>query len=228
LLQTLIDRPPIRIDHLAGDGGTLMVSFSSIGHDPAQMPSQEFVATLRGLGPALFVMDAARSWGNVPGFLASVEAAIASVHARQSIDRVVMIGQSMGAYAAMVAAKVIATDTVIAFGPQPRIDPVTEPRWRDWTARIVDPAFPICPMPMVRALWLFHGLQDDHANALAFEPSAQITHVLFPDRSHHDLCPHLKSRGVLRGLVEAIVSGERRRALRIVASAGGVRRQRLG
>lgn len=221
------DAPTFQIDHLAAPGPDLAISFSSIGHDPARMPSPEFAATLRGLGPVLFVRDAARSWGNAPGLVDGVRAAIERVRAGQRIDRVVMIGSSMGAYAAMVAASIIPADIVIAFGPQRQIDPLGEPRWRDWTRRIENPAHRVCPIPASARIWLFHGLVDDRANAMAFAEGPGITHVLFPDRTHHDLCPHLKSRGVLRGLVDAITAGDRRRALRIAASAGGISRARF-
>lgn len=227
MLRTLFDAAGLRIDHLPDPGTDLLISFSSIGHDPAQMPSPEFVGTLRGLGPALFVRDGARSWGNAPGFLDALQATIDRLRAGQKITRLVLIGQSMGAYATLVAASRFSADIVIAFGPQPRLDPLGEPRWRDWTARIENPAFPTCPMPMGPAIWLFHGLVDDRDNAMAFPQGPGITHLLFPGQSHHDLGPHLKSCGVLRGLVQAMLAGDRRRALRIAASAGGISRKRF-
>lgn len=226
MLHTLVQTSDLRIDHLPGPGSDLLISFSSIGHDPGQMPSPEFIGTLRGLGPALFVMDAARSWGNAAGLPGAIRAAMDQVRAGQNITRVVMIGQSMGAYAAMVAASLVPVDVLLAFGPQPRIDPLAEPRWREWTSRIANPDHAVCPIPDAPAIWLFHGLVDDLANAMVFPQGPAITHVLFPAQSHHDLCPHLKSRGALRGLVQAVLDGDRRRALRICASAGGINRKR--
>lgn len=227
MLRTLIETADLRIDHLPGPGTDLLISFASIGHDPAQMPSPEFIGTLRGLGPALFVMDAARSWGNAAGLRGAILASIDQVRAGQSITRLVMIGQSMGAYAAMVAASFVPADVILAFGPQPRIDPLGEPRWREWTSRIADPDHAVCPIPGAPAIWLFHGLVDDRSNAMAFPTGPTVTHVVFLDQSHHDLCPHLKSRGLLRGLVQAVLMGDRRRALRICAGAGGINRRKF-
>ena len=245
-------------------GADLVIAFASVGHDPARGPSPEFVATALGRGlpagavprRALFVMDDSRSWGNAPEFAPALRAALADEAARAPLGRVATIGQSMGGYAALVAAQVLPVDAVLAFGPQSGVGLAGVPgetRWADWTARLPERlAWPRAPMPELGArqgpapdhaaaavpaprgvagapgrVWLFHGATDDLAQARAFAPSPRCDHLIFAAQGHSDLVPHLKARGCLGGLVAAALVGDRRRLLRIAASAGGVLRARF-
>ena len=72
--------------------------------------------------------------------------------------------------------------------------------------------------------WVFHGAKDDMAHAERFPAKPGLDHLIFPDLGHSDLVPHLKERGALAGLLEAALQEDRRRLLRIAASAGGRRR----
>jgi len=55
-----------------------------------------------------------------------------------------------------------------------------------------------------------------------------VDHLLFPGLGHSDLALHLKARGGLQGLVDALCAGDRRRLLRIAAQAGAVQRRKVG
>lgn len=83
------------------------------------------------------------------------------------------------------------------------------------------------PPPGGAQAWLFHGARDDLPQALRFPLQPGTEQILFPDLDHAGLVPHLKARGALAGLLEAALAGDRRRLLRIAASAGGKRRERL-
>jgi dienelactone hydrolase len=178
------------------------------------------------------VLDESRSWANHPGFGPALLAAVERVRARRPVRRIAALGLSMGAFSALVAARLIAVDVVLAFGPQWSVVPGVLPgetRWSRWTAALPDIRWPTAPLPLAgagRAL-ICHGMADDLPQALAFPHDARADHILFPGLSHAGLVPHLKARGALAGLLEAALDGDRRRLLRITASAGGARRRRL-
>ena len=216
-LETLIDAPPWRVAIADGTGDAMVLAFSSIGHDAGRMPSPEFVASARaGNRRALFFMDESRSFGLDPGFPALLQAALrAAGPTRQTLA----IGSSMGAACALRAATHIPLDAIIALGPQSRLH---DPRWQRWTTRLVDPG----PPSFTPNTWtiLCHGLVDDRDQAMAFPTAPRVDHLLFPALTHARLAPHLRERGLLQGLIDAALTPDRRRILRILASAGAVRR----
>ncbi|MFD2174958.1 hypothetical protein [Rhodobacter lacus] len=236
MLERIWEAGPYAVDYLPGRGADLVIAFASVGHDPARPPAPEFIASASGRGtaahprPALFVSDESRSWANAPGFEAALEGSLARLRARQEVARIATLGLSMGAFAALVAAQVIPVDLVLAFGPQYSIAPGGVPgetRWAEWTARIAPLRWPVAPLPALAQAWLFHGGVDDLPHALRFEAHPGSEQIIFPAQSHASLVPHLKNRGALSGLIEAARAGDRRRLLRIAASAGGARRAKL-
>ncbi|MBK8439561.1 MAG: hypothetical protein IPL38_08605 [Rhodobacter sp.] len=227
----LIDRPPLRLEFLPGTGEALVIAFSSVGQDPARLPAPEFVASATSGGrPALFVWDESRSWANDPGFAPALLDAVALLRRRQPLSRLMTIGQSMGGFAALVAASLLPVTAVLALGPQHSVTPGQPPldsRWQDWTRRIATFRHPVAPLARGARITLMHGMADDLAQALCFPAAPGTDHLLFPGISHSGLAPHLKARGVLPGLIDAALANDRRRLLRIAASAGGRLRQRL-
>lgn len=232
--RRLWDISPYTIDFLEGHGGDLVISFASIGHDPSRQPSPEFVGTAtrrqNGRPPrrALFVADAGRGWASDPGFAPALLDAVAKVRAIAPIGRIACIGLSMGGFSALAAMRVLPVDVTLAFGPQHRVLDRAADRWSDWTRRI-PPSTPyaVPPLPAPGQGWacIFHGLLDDRDEAMAFPLSTGTDHFLFPNQSHSSLVPYLKSCGVLAGLLDAALAGDRRRLIRIVTSAGGLRRK---
>jgi pimeloyl-ACP methyl ester carboxylesterase len=230
--QRIWNSSPWTVDFLDGPGQDLVIAFSSVGHDPTRAPSPEFVATATANGTrrALFVMDASRSWANDPGFEQALIGSLETVLARRPVTRIATIGLSMGAFSALVAALILPVDVVLAFGPQWSVAPGIVPaenRWSHWTDRLPPRRWQTAPLPTNRQTYLFHGTQDDLPQALPFPRQPGTDHILFPDLGHSDLLPHLKARGALAGLLDSALSGDRRRLLRIAASAGGRLRQRL-
>jgi hypothetical protein len=221
MMEPLWERGGFRIAHRPGQGEALVIAFASIGHDVTRMPSPEFMRSTGGF-PTLFVMDEGRSWAGGADFAPGLVAALAAVRARQPVNRIVSLGVSMGGFCALAASDVLRIDATLAFSPQFSVDPAVMPgetRWRDWTSRI--PAFrPVCA-PLQGWACLFHGMQDDATQALAFPQQPGIDQFLFADQGHSSLAPYLRARGVMRGLIEAAVAGDRRRLVRIATSAGG-------
>jgi pimeloyl-ACP methyl ester carboxylesterase len=223
-------QPPYAALFLPGPGDSLVISFASIGHDPARAPSPEFLGSASAESrPVLVLTDASRSWTNAPGFAETLQDAVNHVKSRQTITRTLLIGQSMGAFAALVAATLIPADAVLAIGPQYSVDPALQPenRWAGWTRQIPTFRHPTAPFAQGPRITLMHGMADDLPQALAFPQRKGVDHILFPGLTHSTLAPHLKQRGCLPGLIDAALSADRRRLLRILASAGGQRRDRL-
>jgi hypothetical protein len=235
--RRLWHQPPFAVDFLDGPGEDLAISFASVGHDPDRCPAPEFVATATGRGGrgrrALFVMDESRSWANHPGFGPALLGAAEKVRARRPVRRTAALGLSMGAFSALVAARLMPVDVVLAFGPQWSVVPGAIPgetRWARWTTTLPEIRWPTAPLPLAGAgrVLICHGMADDLPQALPFPRNAGADHILFPGLSHAGLVPHLKARGALAGLLDAALDGDRRRLLRIAASAGGIRRARMG
>lgn len=224
-MQRVWDSAPFTVDYQHEPGDQLVIAFSSVGHDPARPPSAEFVRSLSGRR-ALFVRDAARSWANDPGFEAAVLGAYRAACEAGAVARMMTLGLSMGAFSALVAAQVLAVDVVLGFGPQYSIAPGSgEARWAEWTDRLAAPRWRAAPLPARGWVCLFHGGVDDLPQALAFPVQAGVDQIIFDAVGHSELMPHLKAKGVLAGLIEAGMQGDRRRLLRISAGAGGVRRR---
>ncbi|MFT3688662.1 hypothetical protein [Paenirhodobacter sp.] len=218
-LRPLPVPPPFRILFADGPGADLVIAFSSVGHDPERVPSPEFVATATNGGRrALFVADESRSWANHPGFAPALQQALAHVG---TVRRIATTGLSMGGFCALAAAEVLPVDVALAFSPQWSLR--NETRWTRWTDALPPIRYPTAP---IAARWtvLFHGALDDLPQALPFPQCPGLDHLIFPDLAHSSLVPHLKSRGVLAGLMDSALAGDRRRLLRIAASAGGRRR----
>lgn len=233
--------PPYAIDALdlapTGAQADVVIAFSSIGHDPSRAPSPEFVATASGRGTAtprraLFISDASRSWANHPGFAPCLQAGLGWAEARGPRARLATLGLSMGAFSALVAMQHLPVDVALAFGPQWSVCPGAVPgeaRWAEWAGRIASFRWPEAPLPAPGQGWayLFHGIADDLPHALRFPRQSGSDQLLFPDLGHSALVPHLKARGALAGLLQAALAGDRRRLMRIAASAGGQRREKL-
>jgi hypothetical protein len=226
-MQRVWDSAPFEVDYQHGPADQLVIAFSSVGHDPDRPPLAEFVRALAGRR-ALFFKDAARSWANDPGFEPALLGAYGAACQAGPVARVMTLGLSMGAFSALVAAQVLPVDVVLAFGPQYSIAPgvvAGENRWAKWTARLTAPRWKVAPLPSKSWACLFHGGLDDLPHALRFDPQPGVDQVIFDGLGHSDLMAHLKAKGVLEGLIKAALIGDRRRLLRISASAGGTRRR---
>ncbi|RRH76366.1 alpha/beta fold hydrolase [Falsigemmobacter faecalis] len=213
-----------------GAGPDLVLAFSSVGHDPDEMPSPEFLtsASAGGQRRVLCIADRGRSWGQDPGFAPALKRQVAQLEPK---GRVLAIGSSMGGCLALQAATVLPLSAVLAFGPQWALGPdcPDETRWPLWRAglRAGAGARAFWPPPEGVAVTLLHGLKDDLAQARAFPAQPGVDHLLFAEESHSDLALNLRARGLLGGLTEAAIGHDRRRLLRLASSAGGISRKRL-
>lgn len=220
-MTPLVEIGPWQVLHQPGTAADLVISFASIGHDLSRPPSPEFFrAATAGGRAALFVQDAARSWGTAPGLDEALTQALARIAPPR---RILALGVSMGAFTALRAAEMVPLHAILAIGPQHRPAAAEEPRWRDLTQSL--PPDLIAPLPGGPQITLLHGMADDAAQALAFPQRRGVDHLLFPSLTHSALAAHLKAQGMMAGLVDAALARDRRRLLRLLTQAGGHRRK---
>lgn len=210
--ETLARHGPWTVLHLPGESPDLVLSCASIGHDLTRAPAPEWARSATvGNRPALFLQDASRSWATAPGLAEVLHAALASLSPAR---RVVALGSSMGAFTALAVSRILPLDALIAIGPQHRPAAPQEPRWTDLTATL--PPTLTAPISRATRTYILHA-EDDLPQAMGFsDPDQRI----FPGQTHSSLARHLKP--AMPGLIEAALTADRRRFLRLIAQAGGL------
>lgn len=106
---------------------TMLVAFGGI-HLRSGIPPYEFSALTGRAGvKRLYVRDLRQAWYHrgMPGHgdrLMDVAAALREVVARRRVERLVVVGNSAGGYAALVFGTLLGADVVLAFSPQTTLD----------------------------------------------------------------------------------------------------------
>ena len=152
-METLLEDDDVKISVLRRDSSRVMLCFAGIGYALGGVAVQnaEFKRVSR-FGTAIYVIDKKRSWGNNLDFAGLAEI----VHRVAPGAPVDTIGNSMGAFLAILATKFVPTRTCIAFVPQYSVHPdivVREVRWRHYLKDIVS--------------WRYRDLSD------AFQPETE-------------------------------------------------------
>ena len=212
-MELIATEGPYALHFLPGESQSLILACASIGHDPTRAPVPEWARSTRP-HPTLFLTDAARSWGTAPGLAEILAQAPA-------FPRTLALGASMGAFLALQATHHLPIDAVIAMGPQHRPAAAWETRWRAHTASL--PETLTAPPSRARQTYVLHAA-DDHLQAQGFTQSQGCDCILFPDQAHSTLAAQLKP--ALPGLIQAALT-DRRRFLRLVSQAGGIRQPRF-
>ena len=231
--ELLIDDSDLRISFLHGNirEGAAIVSFAGIGHGYGGLQVEEFARTLAGRPlrhDVYFVIDKNRSWYN-RGTDKLEQVLLPHLAGR----RLITLGNSMGGFGALLfAARWPSCEAGIAFVPQYSVHPEIVPsehRYREWVEAIGEWRFPTCVLdapPGCRRLALF-GLGQEHDMehyALFQVARSPGLEVLGIDEGGHDLAAHLRDRGALRPLFDAIIrrgasGGEVRKLLRSLGVA---------
>ena len=224
--QVLIDDDDLRITFRLGNlpEGAAIVSFAGIGLGLGGIQIEEFARTLTGRPrqhDLYFIIDKNRSWYNRASD--KLEAVLLPLVAGRKL---VTLGNSMGGFGALLfATRWPGCEAAIAFVPQysvhPRVVP-TEHRYDQWVNAITDWRFPTCMgdvLPSCRRVVLFGlGQPLDMPHYAHFEAARSAgLELIGIEGSKHDLAAHLRAKGALRPLFDAIIhqgaSGAEVRAL---------------
>ena len=208
---------PLVVDVVKGRSRTLVVSFAGVGQERDIAPPAEFFgsATQMGENHAIFISDADRSWMNTAGMADRLVNLIKVYQRQNDIDHTVLLGNSMGAFAAIVLADLIKVDAVIAFTPQFSAHPDLVPdetRWTPFRNAIKDWRFPdVGKMAQEgTAYYLFHG--DAPSEVMHWEKfpmGDHISHYILQGGGHN-VARLLQRRGKLRQIVHAAIHGKTR------------------
>lgn len=226
----VFDDGTLRIGAIVGNTGRLVVALSGVGTRRHEMPPPELIGT--AVGPegnhVLLVSDKSRSWLNGPGIAERIVASIEAYKTNFPIEEVVLIGNSMGGFSALVLPGLTDVDVAVALAPQYSVDPARLPdetRWGFFTRQIERFAYPaIDHYPEGEtAYYIFHGddeLERMHSTRFPSDPRAH--HFIF-DGHDNNFAVDLRKQDVLGGLIQASMNNRPRRVRMIVEAQGGHR-----
>lgn len=224
-LFDVLTKDPLHIKYLEGRSGTLVVSFAGVGTKPSLSPPPEFykIASDGGLNHVLFVSDLSRSWMNAPHMRVRIQKTVELISEMIGAERVVAIGNSMGASMALWMADHVHFDTVTAFVPQVSVHPEIVPeehRWMRFRKRIETYRFK--QIERLNApetqYFVFHGdTEDERVHAQRFPAISNGRHYILP-KHDHNLARALRGSGDLPSLMFHAMAGHQRRVhLRMTA-----------
>jgi len=105
------------------------------------IPPFEFLRMASDLGvKTAFIRDLSQSWyqGTIPEVgdgLDGIAQTLREIVAREKIERMVVVGNSMGGYGALIVGSIAGADEVHAFSPITFIGPLARVRYGDWRWR---------------------------------------------------------------------------------------------
>ncbi len=217
--------PSVRVDRVAGSETMYFIFGGILGG--VGLPPFEFVRAASMLSDTrVFIRDLKQSWyqAGLVGISNDIEGTrqyIESLIAEVSPERVVMIGGSMGGFAAILFSGLVGNSRAIVFSPQTFISPCLKLRHCDyrWRSRILLTYWRGCSRTRVwdlaklrpRAGWRvdIHVSRLDrldcvHARHLGHMPGV---HVVEYDHGGHGLVRSLRDSGQLSGILNGGLAG---------------------
>ncbi|MEL6476142.1 MAG: hypothetical protein AAFR17_02350 [Pseudomonadota bacterium] len=231
--DVLLDDEDLAITWLPGRGARLVVSFTGIGHRKTGFAETETVqqiefpkiASQEGDNHVAFVTDRTRTWYNTPGQIERIETALRALAARVGARQIVTLGNSMGAYGAILFANRIGAARAIAFAPQFTMDDrlVRDRRWQDLKRHIPRHAVPSLAGAMVgpcRFFVLHGGRGEDGRHWRRFPTGPNIQHYVLPLKTHA-VAVQLRHAGKLPGLIDALFAEDTETVIRSMSAENG-------
>jgi len=223
-VQTLVSDEELMIRWMPGSTSSLVLAFSGVRHGLGGLPMDEFAGTASDGSTAhvLFISDMLRSWYSRPGLVARIAAAARSFCAQQDIDRISIIGNSMGGYGAILFSQLLPVSAVAAFGPQVSMHPevIREPRWRKFRPAFGPELLRSLEEPILASkakIFVVFGGGDllDRAQA-ALSPQSHNLFVHVVPRCDHNVVKNLKDQNLSKPLAQAMLQGNDEEVIRIL------------
>jgi len=196
------------------------------------IPRFEFMRMASDLGvKTVFVRDPTQSWyhGKLRGIgrgLNGVARTIEAIVARERVERTVVVGNSMGGFAALIVGSLIGANEVHAFSPTTFIGPVGRLRHRDqrWRRQILRAyRLSLCSpkyfdvMPVLTGCtestrFHVHYSTEDPLDVVHAERLAGVAGVELHAYAHggHLLVKHLRDSGLLASILRSALFEEER------------------
>lgn len=225
--NVLVQDEWLRVTGAPGEGDALCVVFQSMTGRRRKPGTEEFQRYARAGGArhALFVTDMKSTWCNAPDYFERVAEAVHGYVSENGIKRVVLMGLSMGGFAALGASRDCPADVVIALAPQYSVSREIIPGERRFP-RMVEQV-PI-RIPLINdmisknaAHFVFHGIEDeDIAHMRGFAAVPEICQVVFP-LLPHPLVTYLDTKSLV-AFLGACEDVNYRRLARLAARHGAM------
>ncbi len=237
-LQTIVDSEDLRIAFEPGAGSGaedgLVLSFTGVHHGLGGLLREEFRNSLRRPGvlrDACFVIDRSRTWYNATG-----ERIRETLTERFGGRPGYTLGNSMGAFGAILFGEILGCKASLAFSPQYSVDPKLAPfetRWREHISLIRDWRFRSCvdaglKAPPVCHHYVFCGGAHllDVAHARLIHRHARGPATVFMIRGgDHLVVRDLKANGAMHGVIDEVLSGGGREQIEAVLDERGIRHE---
>lgn len=210
---------------LVDSSPTILIAFGGI-IGALGIPPFEFFNLTKGFDTSrAYVRDLQQSWyhaglGGVSTDVPTTAAYLSRLVQLAGATRVVLVGNSMGGYAALLFGALLGADEVHAFSPQTFIDPLNRARHGDkrWSAQLARvqaaaslPYLDLVPLLRDRAgagaITVHYSpadaLDEVHAERLATVP--RVTVRAYADGGHN-VIKHLRQSGALEVIVRDAVS----------------------
>jgi pimeloyl-ACP methyl ester carboxylesterase len=216
----------VRRDYTA-DSDVLLIIFSGLKQNPSAIPGFSFVNVTAGLrAKKLFLRDLDKAWflrgfrGETTNVEQSVEFLRAEM-ARAGARRVVLLGYSLGGFAALLYGALLNADAVHAFSPQTFLSFWKRLRFRDrrWRRYVWKLHFgntrrfhdlrPILARGGRTQFHIYYAVNSrlDAVHAAHVRESPGVIHHAYPEGSHR-LVTELRDAGELRAIMERAVAPE--------------------
>ncbi len=231
-LEMVLDQPPLRIRYLPGTGDALVLAFAGVGKttDLDIEPEIEFyrIASGNGARQVLFITDQSRSWLNHDQMAEQIADCTRAMLHRTGARRLTALGNSMGGTMALLMARFLALDAVLAIVPQYSVDlsiMPDEPSWKKLRRQIGSFRFAaVDHVPEQGHYFVLHGTHDTETlHAMRFPVAANLHHFIF-NGADHNLGIDLKAKGYAQALVDHALAGQVDAFSAAALASGGVHR----
>lgn len=224
-IQLRIATEDHEVAYMRGASKTLVVALSGVGTVPTEMPPFEFVGTASqgGENHVILVTERARTWMNSPDLPEAIVKEIEDVVARESIDTVVALGNSMGGFMALVLPTLTRVDHVVALSPQYSMHPDIVPeetRWQRWRRKFPTYRYRQVPAPVEGTRYVvLHGDTPEERIHWARFPQEPKTfnHFILRGESH-DLIKAMKKKDTMREVLSRAMDMKTRQVRKLLES----------